>query len=269
VSERDRAKDDVEVAACWEGNAAGWTKLARMGFDLYRDLINTPAFLKMLPDVARLRGLDVGCGEGHNTRLVAQRGAAMTAIDIAPTFIRHAMEAEKSEPRGIRYHVASAQRMAFADRTFDFAMATMSLMDMPRQEAALAEVFRVLKPGGFFQFSISHPCFTTPYRKLVRDAEGMELYVQLAGYYEPPDGEVEEWIFGASPPEAREGIAKFRTPRFHRTLSGWMNLIIDSGFAIERLHEPYADEELAAREPYVRDTRLVGYFLHVRCRKPQ
>jgi curved DNA-binding protein CbpA len=78
----------------------------------------------------------------------------------------------------------------------------------------------------------------------------------------------EEWIFGASPPAAREGLPKFRTPRFHRTLSGWMNLIIDSGLVIERVNEPYADAELAQREPYVRDTRLVGYFLHVRCRKP-
>ena len=268
MSDEPAARDDEAVGRCWEGNAAAWTKLSRMGFDVYRDLINTPAFLGMLPDVAGLSGLDVGCGEGTNTRLVAQRGARMTAIDIAPTFIRHASEAEAKEPLGISYRVASSQRMPFADASFDFAMATMSLMDMSRQDLALAEVFRVLKPGGFFQFSILHPCFTTPYRKTVRDATGKELYVQLAGYFDPQNGEIEEWIFSAAPAEAREGLAKFRVPRFHRTLSGWMNLIVDSGFAIERLHEPFADEALAAKYPSVRDTRLVGYFLHVRCRKP-
>ncbi len=48
--------------------------LARAGFDVYRDALNTPAFLAVLPDVRGQRGLDVGCGEGHNTRLLAERG---------------------------------------------------------------------------------------------------------------------------------------------------------------------------------------------------
>ena len=37
----------------------------------------------MLPDVRGLAGLDIGCGEGHNTRLLAGRGARLTAIDIS------------------------------------------------------------------------------------------------------------------------------------------------------------------------------------------
>jgi ubiquinone/menaquinone biosynthesis C-methylase UbiE len=267
MSGTGRADDDAKVAACWESNASGWTKLARMGFDVYRDLINTPAFLEMLPDVRGLRGLDVGCGEGHNTRQVAKRGAIMTAIDIAPTFIRHASEMEAAEPLGIRYHLATAQRIPFADGSFDFAMATMSLMDVAQPERAVREISRVLKPGGFFQFSISHPCFDTPYRRNVRDANGKEMYIEVAGYFDGMDGRIDEWIFSASTAEAREGVKKFRTPRFHRTISSWLNLLIEAGLTIEHLHEPYADEELAKRRPEVADTRVVGYFLHIRCRK--
>ena len=44
--------DDREVGKLWEQNADAWTKLARMGYDIYRDFLNTPAFLKMLPDVS-------------------------------------------------------------------------------------------------------------------------------------------------------------------------------------------------------------------------
>jgi SAM-dependent methyltransferase len=259
--------DDAEVGRVWNANADGWTKLARTGFDVHRDLINTPAFLDMLPDVHRLSGVDIGCGEGHNTRLIARRGARMTAIDIAPRFIAHAREAESREPLRIRYLNASGQHLPFEDESFDFAVATMSLMDMPQADQVLREVNRVLKPNGFFQFSITHPCFTTPYRKLVRDENGMELYVQLAGYFTPQHGAIEEWIFSAASPEARAGVSKFRVPRFARTLSGWLNLVIDSGFTIERVNEPFADEDLAKRRSEVRDTRLVGYFLHVRCRK--
>ena len=71
-----------EAGEYWDGNADAWTQLARAGYDVYRDHLNTPAFLEMLPDVIGLAGLDIGCGEGHNTRLVAGRGARMAAVDV-------------------------------------------------------------------------------------------------------------------------------------------------------------------------------------------
>src|SRR5271170_212007 len=85
----------AEAAAYWEANAEIWTQHARAGLDVYRDRVNTPAFLMMLPPIAALSGLDIGCGEGANTRDLARRGASMTALDVSPTFIRHAREAER------------------------------------------------------------------------------------------------------------------------------------------------------------------------------
>jgi Methyltransferase domain len=68
----------------WEANAETWTRQARAGYDVYRDALNTPAFLAMLPAISDLHGLDIGCGEGSNTRELARLGAQMHAIDIAP-----------------------------------------------------------------------------------------------------------------------------------------------------------------------------------------
>ena len=82
--------DDRVVGDHWEANAAAWTTLVRAGYDVFRDLVNTPAFLTMLPEVDGKRGIDIGCGEGANTRTVARRGARMTGIDIAPTFVEAA-----------------------------------------------------------------------------------------------------------------------------------------------------------------------------------
>jgi trans-aconitate methyltransferase len=67
--------DHEEVGRLWNANADAWTKLSRAGYDVYRDYLNTPAFFTMLPDVDGLSGLDIGCGEGHNTRLLARRRA--------------------------------------------------------------------------------------------------------------------------------------------------------------------------------------------------
>jgi len=261
--------DHLEAGAYWEENAHAWTTLARQGWDVYRDLINTPAFFHMLPEVAGLAGLDIGCGEGHNTRLLARRGVRMQAVDISRTFIRYASQAEAEDPAGIRYVVASAQELPFGSEAFDLATAFMSLMDVPRADLALREAYRVLKAGGFLQFSIVHPCFSPPHRRLVRGPKGEVCAVEIGRYFDNVDGQIDEWLFSAAPKEAKAGLSPFRVPCFHRTLADWLNAIVDAGFQIERVAEPRADAETAARQPAVADTRIVAYFLGLRCRKPK
>ncbi|OLP54458.1 methyltransferase [Rhizobium rhizosphaerae] len=257
-----------DVAAFWEANAEAWTQLSREGYDIYRDALNTPAFLAMLPPIAGLDGLDVGCGEGTNTRQLAALGARMQAVDLAPTFICHAQETEAGAPLGITYQTADAHALPFEKERFDFVTAFMSLMDMPEQDRVLSEIARVLKPGGFLQFSILHPCFVPPYRKTLRDAEGNVTGATIAGYFDASEGQVDRWIFSAAPPERQAAFAPFAIPRFHRTLSWWVDAIVGAGLTITRFGEPSASKELAEAVPTVADTRVVGIFLHVQARKP-
>lgn len=256
-----------EVGRYWEGNAETWTRQSRAGFDVYRDLLNTPAFLDILPKVTGLTGLDLGCGEGSNTRLLAARGAKMTAIDIAPTFIAHALEIEKKDPSGIDFQVADGSALPFADCAFDFATAFMSLMDMADQAAALREVERVLRPGGFFQFSILHPCFITPNHRTLRDDDGRVTGKEVRDYFVPTDGAVETWWFSALPENERHKVPPFKVPRFHRTLGEWVDMICSADLRIEKFAEPVANEELARSEPAISDNRAYPSFLHIRVRK--
>src|SRR6266446_5104344 len=83
-----------EVGRYWNESADAWTRLARGGYDVYRNYLNTPAFFALLPNVEGLSGLDIGCGEGYNTRLLAQRGARISAVDIAEAFVDHAKQTE-------------------------------------------------------------------------------------------------------------------------------------------------------------------------------
>lgn len=260
--------DHREVGRHWEGNAEAWTRLARQGYDVSRDWVNTPAFLEMLPEVEGLAGLDIGCGEGSNTRQIARRGARMTALDISPTFLRHARQAERDEPLGIRYLRGSAVELPFEEARFDFATSFMCFMDVGEVERVLSEAFRVIRPGGFLQFSITHPCFDTPHRRNLKGEDGRTYAIEVGEYFRNPDGEVLEWSFSAAPAEARAGLEPFRTPLFHYTLSQWLNLLLDTGFVIERLCEPVPDDETVARRPSLNDHRVVAYFLIIRVRKP-
>ena len=228
--------DHTEVGRYWDENAAVWTRLARAGYDVYRDYLNTPAFFEMLPDVQGLLGLDIGCGEGHNTRLLAERGARVTALDISQVFVQQAKEMALSPP-GISYQLASAVDLPYAGAAFDFATGFMSFMDIAETDRVIAEAYRVLKPGGFLQFSITHPCYDTAHRRNLRDDKGLTYAIEVGGYFENLDGDVEEWLF-------------------------------DPGFVLERIEEPRPSDQVVRECPRIQDTQVVAYFLYIRARKP-
>ena len=258
--------DHREAGRYWDDNANAWTALARAGYDTYRDQVNTPQFLDMLPDVAGLSGLDIGCGEGHNTRLVARRGARMTAVDVSPRFVRHASKAAAQEAMTIRCCAASGIELPFGSETFDFATSFMCLMDIPESELALCEAWRVLKRGGFLQYSILHPCSDVIHRKNLRDADGRTYALELGGYFDATC-RIEEWLFSAAPKDVRAEHAPFRIPAIHRTLSDWLNDTIAAGFTVEEVREPSASDAVVEVCPGVQDTQVMPYFLHIRCRK--
>ena len=255
-----------DIGSLWEANAAAWVEMSRAGYDVYRDLVNTPAFLTMLPEVSGLVGLDLGCGEGHNTRLVSRRGAQVVGVDIAPTFLRAALSEEPADPEGIGYVLADGARLPVRGQAVDFVVAFMSLMDVENPAGALAEAYRVLRPGGFIQFSILHPLSLVPYRRWISDDDGERVALAIGGYFE--GGLLEEtWTFGAAPEEVRRRHRPFRARYVRRTISGWLNEVARAGFSLEEVCEPLADEQTALAHPEVADTRIAPYFLILRARR--
>jgi len=103
--------NDKEVASCWDDNAEVWAKHVRAGYDTYRELYNNPAFFEFVGDLSNLTVLDAGCGEGHNTRKLAEQGARVVGVDISTKMIELARAEEQRKPLGIRYEVASISNL--------------------------------------------------------------------------------------------------------------------------------------------------------------
>ncbi|HEX7263815.1 MAG TPA: methyltransferase domain-containing protein [Candidatus Dormibacteraeota bacterium] len=102
----------------------------------------------------RMRVLDLACGPGNLSRLVAARiapGGEVVGIDLAPGMIDLA---RRSGIVGASFEVMDIEQLAFADATFDGAICGHGLQFAPNLSRALSEARRVLKPGGRLAASV-------------------------------------------------------------------------------------------------------------------
>jgi SAM-dependent methyltransferase len=265
--------DNQKIASFWDENAPDWIEAVRAGWDVYRELVNNPAFFETLGDISGMKVLDVGCGEGYNTRKFADLGASVVGTDVSRLMISAAADHESDEPRGIEYHQAPASDMPMlGDESFDAVLSTMTLMDLEDYAQSIAEVARVLKPGGLFQFSVTHPCtMTRMWEWMYDDDDDEKVGVVVGDYFSLASNrhgsDVDEWFFGGAPRDVRQTARPFRIPRFFRPISEYFNTLTAAGFCVEKLVEPHASEADVAKCPNIADTRIIPYFLIFRCTK--
>lgn len=94
------------------------------------------------------RVLDVACGSGTATQVVARRYCAVTGIDYVPELIDRARQRAEAERLDVDLRVADAQDLPFDDASFDVVLSVYGVQFAPDQHQAAEELLRVCRPGG-------------------------------------------------------------------------------------------------------------------------
>ncbi|MFO1395947.1 MAG: methyltransferase domain-containing protein [Burkholderiales bacterium] len=140
--------------------------------------------------VAGRRVLDVACGEGYGSALLASVAQHVTGVDISPEAVAHARSAYGARGN-VTFEVASANALPLADATVDAVVSFETLEHLPRadQPAMLAEIARVLAPGGVLVISAPNPVEYSQARD----------YRNPFHFHEPPRAELDALLAASFP----------------------------------------------------------------------
>ena len=229
----------------WEEHAGWW----QAGFTDGADAEYTEQILPLAAEhLAGARSvLDVGAGEGQVARLAVAGGATLV-VGVDPTAAQVRVARERGG--GAHYMRGDAAALPVATGRFDAVVACLVFEHIRAADAALAEVGRVLRPGGRFLFFLNHPLLQTPGSGWIDDQvlDPPEQYWRIGPYLVEDESleEVEKDVF---------------IPFIHRPLSRYVNAIAEAGLVIRHMAEPAPPPGFVARAAEYVDAATIPRLL--------
>ena len=211
-----------------------------------------PALRALLPELKRLRVLDLGCGFGWFCRWAREQGSAsVLGIDVSEKMLARAREATRDP--AIAYTRADMEQIELPPVAFDLVYSSLALHYVEKLERLTSIVHRALVSGGSFVFSVEHPIFTAPSEpKWSTNSAGSKVW--------PVDGYLDEgprrtdWLTA--------GVIKH-----HRTLATYINMLLGAGFGLQHVEEWGPTPAQIAANPHWADEHQRPPFLLIAARR--
>lgn len=143
MSRADLNKDPDDVSGMFDRVARGYDRTNTV-LSVGNDQLWRIATTRAIDPKPGERILDIACGTGTSTLPLAKTGATVVGVDFSPEMIA---EAGRKHPR-IEFRQADAMKLPFGDDEFDAVTISFGLRNVQDPKQALAEMYRVLKPGG-------------------------------------------------------------------------------------------------------------------------
>lgn len=184
----------------------------------------------LLPDFQGKTMLDLGCGYGWHCIYAAEQGAEkIVGVDLSEKMLETARS--KTMDDRISYQRCAMEDIDFEPESFDIVLSSLALHYVENFEAIVRKVHTILKPGGAFLFSAEHPVFTAyGTQDWYYDESGKILHFPVDNYYY--EGKRTATFLG-------EEVVKY-----HKTLTTYLNSLLENGFEIRRIVEPQPTQEM-------------------------
>lgn len=233
----------------WEASARAWIERVDQG-EPNRELLLDHVMLALCGDPRGLLALDAGCGEGRFVRKLAARGATVVGLDRTRLFVDTAFERRTG---GQQFARGLAERLPFADNSFDLVVSYVMLVDIADFRAAIREMARVLAPGGWLVVSNVSFMSAGASTSWIRDEEGRRLYYPIDRYLEERSEKL-SWC----------GI---EVENWHRPLEAYMEAYLRSGLILREFFEPRPVDDSLRDDPRFEDWYRVPNFTAMRWEK--
>lgn len=211
------------------------------------------AFKEMFPDFTGKRVLDLGCGFGWHCQYAIEQGAeSAVGIDLSEKMLNEAVARNQSEV--IEYRCMPIEDIDFPGNSFDVVMSSLAFHYIESFSDICSKVSKCLTSGGDFVFSVEHPVFTAQGKQDWHyDKEGKPMHWPVDSYF--TEGIRQSNFLG-------EEVLKY-----HKTLTTYINTLIQAGFEITGLIEPEPAVHLLDNVPGMRDELRRPMMLLVSARK--
>lgn len=143
-----KANAKAYITDYWRERATGFTKLRQQELLSEKYQLWQQEIARHLPEGKSLNILDVGCGAGFFSVLLVKAGHRVTGIDLTPAMIEQAQLLTAEQGCKADFFVMDAEKLSFADNSFDAVIARNVTWNLPHPDAAYAEWLRVLRLGG-------------------------------------------------------------------------------------------------------------------------
>lgn len=225
-----------EIIKQWDINAEKRYEQIKSGKDISYNHILVPTILSLLGDISGKRGIDLGCGPGVLTNLVARNDGNVVGIDFSEKMIDIARR-ECGRISNVDLICISAKNYLskIKPSSQDFLVANMFFNTVPDINEVFNKAFRVLRRSGIFVFSVAHPCFWNMYRHIFDKCS-----------YDYIDDACSKWKFKISLDS--RGLPE-PVYFFHRPLSEYTKYIINAGFCFLDIVEPMPKDRIATLYP--------------------
>ena len=228
VARRPADQDESARANRRWWDAAAPAYLAEHGTDLGdADFLWCPEGLReadarLLGDVAGRRVVEIGCGSAPCARWLVRQGADVVALDLSGGMLGRAAELNRATGIAVPLLQADAAALPLATASTDVACSAYGgLPFVADAGAVLAEVVRVLRPGGRFVASVNHP-----------------MRWPFPDSPDPDDLQVTSSYFDRRPYVETDGSGRTVYVEHHRTVGDWVRAVVGAGLVLEDLVEP-------------------------------